>query len=188
MARASVDVQLARHASLAKLPIQRGQPLIDVRPVVCAAEKERPRRVAGHFEVVGERGIEQHLEVRPRALAVDAVLCVLDTGVVTRRCQRCQFPACGEAHHTDTMRIQPPGDGAAAYQPNRALHIGKGVAFDRVGRAGRTGQPVLENECSHAMLAKEGGDVVALMVHPELGVTAAGNHDDRRSGRLLRAR
>ena len=102
----------------------------------------------------------------------DAVSRVRITGARRVGDHRRQLAAGGKPEETDALRIDVPLARAAAHQPDRALHIRKFVAFDRVRGSGLIREAVFEHECRHAVIFEPLPDAVAFMVHPEFAMPA----------------
>jgi len=63
-----------------------------------------------------------------------------------------------------------------------ALDIRQRMAFNGISRVLGSGQPVLQDEARDAVIAQPLCDIVALVIHPQLAVPAAGCDDYRGAG------
>ena len=126
--------------------------------------------------------INEHREIRTAAQFVDRVggigIARVEMGVDGGG----EMTAGGEAHDAHLGRVDFPIGGMAAREAEGALHV--------VHRHGMTvavrGETIFQDETGHAMRLEKLGDIGALMLEGEPGVTAAGTDDD--GGGRLRGR
>ena len=97
--------------------------------------------------------------------------------------RRRQVPAGGEAHDADAILADLEILGIPARVANRLQHV---LLHGRVVIA--RAETVLQDERGHAARRQEPRDLVALVIHRERAVSAAGTDDDGRAGGLRRGR
>src|SRR5205807_2344827 len=107
--------------------------------VLESAGEEGRGRIWRGGDLTGLTRIDEALEIRAAAGALDRVGRGGIAVVVARGRERREFAARGEANDADRGRIDVPFAGARAHDPERALRIGQGIAFDgvRLRRSGR---------------------------------------------------
>ena len=181
-----VHVQLGRHPGLLRVQVVLHQPA--GRAVVLADHDPRRRGVLLRDRLPADAlraGVDERLEVRHRALAVDRVVGLLVALLGLAAHQRHHLAAGREAHHADAGRVDVPLLRPAPDEPQRPLPVLRGVDVDLVRRALSRGQPVPQHDRRDAAFAQPLGDVLALVLHPQFAVPAARHDDHRRPGRLL---
>ena len=84
------------------------------------------------------------------------------------------------------FRVSADQSGARTHRADGALQVVERIAVDGVRGVWRAREAIVEHERRDAALVEEARDVVALVVGPQLAMTAARHHDHGHAGMLLR--
>jgi hypothetical protein len=156
--------------------------------IVRGTQQEKRRRIGGDLLRDAERArVDEDLEIRPRAHALDGVAGALVAIAGWIGDERRHLAARGPAHDTDAVGIDAPLGGARAHGAHGAADVLRGVV-DGVGRAGFAEQPVLESERRDAETREILRGLDAFRVEHELAMTATRRDDDGGAVRLVRRR
>jgi len=210
-----VDVQLGRHADFSQSQIKQHAILRGHAGIRGRVKEKSWRRLRRYLlfrrkalhqlrvrliaEEISERatmdkrrckrddGVSEHQEIRPAAVPFNRIARIRAALIEMRTCGGGKVPARGKAPNAKVVGRDTVLLGMQSNKAQRALCI-----LERRWVMISRSQPVLQDKCGHAEGIQPAGNLIAFMIHSQMGVAAAGtNHNTgvgsaRRFGQINR--